>query len=50
VGKPEGNRPLGRPRHRMEDGIRMNLQEIVWGGGGWSGLTRLRIGIVGGLL
>jgi hypothetical protein len=28
VGKPEGKRPLGRPRHRWEDGIRMNLREI----------------------
>jgi hypothetical protein len=27
VGKPEGKRPLGRPRHRWEDGIRMNLRE-----------------------
>jgi hypothetical protein len=28
VGKPEGNRPLGRPRRRWEDGIRMDLREI----------------------
>jgi hypothetical protein len=28
VGKPEGKRPLGRPRHRWEDGIRMDLREI----------------------
>jgi hypothetical protein len=34
VGKPEGRRPLGRPRHRWEDGIRMHLREIRWGGGG----------------
>jgi hypothetical protein len=33
VGKPEGKRPLGRPRHRWEDGIRMNLRET--GCGGW---------------
>jgi hypothetical protein len=32
VGKPEGNRPLGRPRCRWEDDIRMNLREIGWGG------------------
>jgi hypothetical protein len=28
VGKPEGKRPLGRPRRRWEDGIRMDLREI----------------------
>jgi hypothetical protein len=33
VGKPEGKRPLGRPRHRCEDGIRIDLREICWGGG-----------------
>jgi hypothetical protein len=32
VGKPEGKRPLGRPRHRWEDGIRMDLREIGWRG------------------
>jgi hypothetical protein len=31
VGKPEGKRPLGRRKHRWEDGIRMDLREIVWG-------------------
>jgi hypothetical protein len=31
VGKPEGKRPLGRPRRRWEDGIRMDLREISWG-------------------
>jgi hypothetical protein len=31
VGKPEGKRPLGRPRHRRENGIRMDLREIGWG-------------------
>jgi hypothetical protein len=34
VGKPEGKRPLGRPRRRWKDGIRMDLGEIAWGGGG----------------
>jgi hypothetical protein len=34
VGKPEGNRPLGRPRRRWEDGIRMDLREIGLGGCG----------------
>jgi hypothetical protein len=33
VGKPEGKRPLGRPRRRWEDGIRMDLEEIGWGCG-----------------
>jgi hypothetical protein len=33
VGKPEGKRPLGRPRHRWEDNIKMDLQEV--GGGSW---------------
>jgi hypothetical protein len=30
VGKPEGKRPLRRPRHRWENGIRMDLGEISW--------------------
>jgi hypothetical protein len=30
VGKPEGKRPLGRPRRRWEDNIKMDLQEVVW--------------------
>jgi hypothetical protein len=33
VGKPEGNRPLGRPRHRWENGIRKDLRELVGGCG-----------------
>jgi hypothetical protein len=33
VGMPEGKRPLGRPRHRWEDGIRMYLREVGWGCG-----------------
>jgi len=35
VGKPEGKRPLGRPRHRWEDNIKMDLQEV--GCGAWTG-------------
>jgi hypothetical protein len=31
VGMPEGKIPLGRPRHRWEDGIRIDLREISWG-------------------
>jgi hypothetical protein len=34
VGKPEGKRPLGRPRRRWEDNIKMDLQEVAWGGRG----------------
>jgi hypothetical protein len=34
VGKPEGKRPMGRPRRRWEDGIRMDLREIGLGGCG----------------
>jgi len=34
VGKPEGKRPLGRPRRRWEDNIKMDLQEVgCWGYG-----------------
>jgi len=33
VGKPEGKRPLGSPRHRWEDNIKRDLQEVGWGGG-----------------
>jgi hypothetical protein len=35
VGKIEGKRPLGRPMHRWEDGIRMDLREIGLGGVDW---------------
>jgi hypothetical protein len=31
VGKPEGRRPLGKPRHRWEDNIKMDFQEVGWG-------------------
>jgi hypothetical protein len=31
MGKPEGKRPLGRPRRRWEDGIRMILGRLAWG-------------------
>ena len=32
VGKPEGKKPLGRPRHRWEDNIKMDIQEVGCGG------------------
>ena len=34
AGKPEGKRPLGRPRCRWGDNIKMDRQEVGWGGGG----------------
>jgi hypothetical protein len=39
VGKPEGKRPLGRPRHRWEDNIKMDLQEVGGGCGDWMELA-----------
>jgi hypothetical protein len=42
VGKPEGKRPLERSRCRLEDGIRMNLREIGWGGVEWIHLVQER--------
>jgi hypothetical protein len=35
VGKPEGRRPLERPRRRWEDNIIMDLREVGWGGMDW---------------
>ena len=46
-GKPEGKRPLGRPRRRWEDNIKMDLQEVGVVETGWSWL---RIGTGGGHL
>jgi hypothetical protein len=46
--RPERKRLLGRPRHRWEDGIRMNLKEIGWGNVVWS--SWLRTGTGGRLL
>jgi hypothetical protein len=42
VGKPEGKGPLGRPRRRWEDGIRMDLREIGLGGVDWIQLAQDR--------
>jgi hypothetical protein len=42
VGKPEGKRPLGRPRRRWEDNIRMSLREVGWEGIDWVHLTQCR--------
>ena len=40
--KPEGKRPLGRPRRRWEDNIKMDLQEVVGGCGDWLELAQDR--------
>jgi hypothetical protein len=39
VGKPEGRRPLGRPRRRWEDNNKMDLGEVGWGGVDWIDLA-----------
>jgi hypothetical protein len=49
VGRSEERRPLGRPRRRWEDNIKMDLLDVGWGGA-WTGLIWLRIGTGGGLL
>jgi hypothetical protein len=49
VGKPEGRRPVGRPKRRLKDNIKMDLREVEWGGA-WTGSIWLRIGTGGGLL
>jgi hypothetical protein len=40
VGKPEGTGPLGRPRRRWVDNIKMNVGKIGWGGMDWIDLAR----------
>jgi hypothetical protein len=42
VEKPEGRKPLGRPRHRWVDIIRMDLAEVGWGDVDWIGLAQGR--------
>jgi len=42
LGKPEGKRPLGRPRHRWKDNIKMDLQEVGCGGMDWIELAEDR--------
>jgi len=42
VGKPEVKRPLGRPRRRWEDNIKMDLEEVGGGGGDWMELAQDR--------
>jgi hypothetical protein len=42
VGKPEGKRPLGRPRSVWVDNIRMDIGEVGWGDVDWTGLAQDR--------
>jgi hypothetical protein len=42
MGKPEGKRPLGRPRRKWVDNIRMDLGKVRWGGVDWIGLAQDR--------
>ena len=44
VGKPEGKRPLRRPRHRWDDNINMDLQEVGCEGMDWIDLAQIRTG------
>jgi hypothetical protein len=43
VGRPEGKRPLGRPRRRWEDNIKMDLREIGMDGANWIQLAQDRV-------
>jgi hypothetical protein len=42
VGRPEGMRPLGKPRRRWENNIKMDLQEVRWGGIDWIDMAQDR--------
>jgi hypothetical protein len=42
VGRPDGKRPFGRPRHRWEDAIKMDLQKVGWGSMYWIALAQDR--------
>jgi hypothetical protein len=48
MGKAEGRKPLGRPRRRWEDDIKVDFREVGWGA--WTGFIWLRIGTGGELL
>jgi hypothetical protein len=40
AGKPDGNRAVGRPKHKWVDNIKMDLVEMEWGGVDWIGLAQ----------
>jgi hypothetical protein len=42
VGRAEGWRPLGRPKHRLEDNIKIDLQEVRWDGVAWIDMAQDR--------
>jgi hypothetical protein len=42
VGKPEGKRPLGRPKRRWVDNIKMDLRELGWDGMDWIDISQHR--------
>ena len=42
MGKPEGKKPLGRPRHKWQDNIKMDLEEVRCGGMDWIELAQDR--------
>jgi hypothetical protein len=42
VERPKGRSPLGRPRHKWEDGIKINLREVRWRGMDWTDLGQYR--------
>ena len=42
MGKPNGRKPLGRRRRKWEDNIKMDLQEVGWGGMDWTDLAQDR--------
>jgi hypothetical protein len=44
MGRPEGKKPLGKPSHRWEDNIKVDLQEVGWGGMDWIELAEDRDG------
>jgi hypothetical protein len=43
IGKPEGKRPLGRPKHRMEDNIKLDIRDIGINGANWIRLDQDRV-------
>ena len=46
MGRLEGRRPFGRPSGRWRDNIKIDLQEVVWGGMEWNGMAQEVIGLL----